>query len=253
MISEGANRAREQDPELARRTWALRTEIEKRTKKEAQEAKKTFARSQRAGPVSRRLRILHLSDLHFTAKTDPDVLLQSLIADLQDREGGLGFSRLDYLVISGDLSNKGKADEFEQARHFISGLVAKFDLTAQRCIIVPGNHDLDWDEAVYEWLPARRVDTSKLQDGAYLKQGEGYLVRHSNYVNRFRSFSEHFYHPLVQQPYPLKFEDQGLSFLFPSLGYNSLLSTRRGRWMSTSRIAQVSTLAHFRVLPNPSR
>src|SRR5262245_19766519 len=46
------------------------------------------------------IRILHLSDLHFSSHADPVSLWQPLVADLKDREGGLGFERLDYLVIS---------------------------------------------------------------------------------------------------------------------------------------------------------
>ncbi|HEX9002629.1 MAG TPA: TIR domain-containing protein, partial [Blastocatellia bacterium] len=97
------------------------------------------------------IRILHLSDLHFDRDTDPNVWLQPLVRDLKDRQGGLGFERLDYLVISGDLTNRAAPEEFEQAREFISGLIERFELSAARLVIVPGNHDLSWDVEAYDW------------------------------------------------------------------------------------------------------
>jgi hypothetical protein len=45
------------------------------------------------------------SDLHFGANDDSIVRLQSLVSDLRDRREALGIERLDYLVISGDLTN----------------------------------------------------------------------------------------------------------------------------------------------------
>jgi len=222
LISEGAQVARERDPELARKTWALRTEVEKRTRKEAKEAKRIFIAKAVSCNVGR-LRVLHLSDLHFTEETDPEALLQPLTADLRDKEGGLDFERLDYLVITGDFTKHASATEFERARQFISGAIREFELTAARCLIVPGNHDLDWDEQVYEWQPKRSVDVAELRPGTYRQQGEGLLVRDDErYHNRFRGFSEHFYHPLIQQPYPLEFEEQCLVFLFADTGVQFL-------------------------------
>jgi hypothetical protein len=160
------------------------------------------------------IRILHLSDLHFPAHADPMSLWQPLVADLKDREGGLGFERLDYLVISGDLTNTADSREFETAFQFISELNKRFALSAQRCIIVPGNHDLSWDVEVYDWQPKRRVDLPRLQPGSYIEQGDGFLVREdARYAARFDNFRA-FYHSLIQQPYPRDAREQCLAFLF---------------------------------------
>lgn len=162
------------------------------------------------------LRILHLSDLHMKPDTDPESMLQPLIADLRDPEGGLGgIERLDYLVMSGDLSNRAKIEEFAKARQFISGLMERFEVTADRCIIVPGNHDLDRDEAVYDWKERHLVDVTELKAGSYVEQELGFLIRNEQrYLLRFKNFSENLYNPLVQHPYPLVFKDQCIPFLF---------------------------------------
>jgi len=157
------------------------------------------------------IRVLHLSDLHITADCDPTTLLQPLIADLKDKAEGLGFEELDYLVVSGDLTNYAQAEEFEKAYQFISRLIKDFRLSAQRCIIVPGNHDLSWKAKAYDLAH----DIPKGQkDGSYLQKDDVYLVRNENeYPKRFENFSK-FYHELLQQEYPLKVESQCLVFPF---------------------------------------
>ncbi|HEY6333656.1 MAG TPA: hypothetical protein VI756_30340, partial [Blastocatellia bacterium] len=42
------------------------------------------------------IRILHLSDLHFSRDIDPAIALQPLVADIRDTKGGLGYEQLDY-------------------------------------------------------------------------------------------------------------------------------------------------------------
>ncbi len=167
-------------------------------------------------------RILHLSDLHFSASDDPIVRLQPLLGDLRDRREGFGIESLDYLIISGDLTNRGAHEEFEQVHEFLSALVKKMKLTAERTIIVPGNHDLSWDEEVYEWMQERKVDLGKLSPGSFVRQGNGYLVRDdARYPKRFRNFAR-FHHQFKQLEYSLKPEAQSLSVLFEETGIQFL-------------------------------
>lgn len=140
--------------------------------------------------------------------------LQALAQDLRDKQGGLGMDYLDYLVVSGDLTNTASPKEFDQVYLFLSELINQFGLSAERCIIVPGNHDLSWDKEVYEWKHRRKVDIDRLKPGSFVAQGDGYLIRiEDEYPRRFDNFSK-FYHQLTQQPYPPCPDAQGLSFLF---------------------------------------
>ncbi|MFN7929419.1 MAG: metallophosphoesterase [Blastocatellia bacterium] len=91
--------------------------------------------------------------------------------DLKDKTDGMGFETLDYLVISGDLTNRATKEEFDNAYEFISGVIERFKLSAERCIIVPGNHDLSWDQEVYDWKQERLIDPKALQAGRYIKEG----------------------------------------------------------------------------------
>lgn len=70
--------------------------------------------------------IVHLSDLHF-GRVD-----HSLLAPLLESVAQIG---PDLVAVSGDLTQRAKAEQFRQARRFLDALPAPQ-------IIVPGNHDI---------------------------------------------------------------------------------------------------------------
>lgn len=74
-------------------------------------------------------RLVHLSDLHF-GRARPE-LLGPLIA-------AVNAAAPDLIAISGDLTQRARNWQFEEARGFIDRLDA-------RCLIVPGNHDVPLD------------------------------------------------------------------------------------------------------------
>jgi small GTP-binding protein len=215
-LTLGAQQVRERNPELLEQLKALRTNIREQRSQDLTGMKVSIEEARRSSlPQSTPLRILHLSDLHVGAGDDPLSLLQPLTADLRDRRQGLGVERLDYLVLSGDITNRAAPQEFEKAREFVSALIEQFGLTSERCIIVPGNHDLDWDTEVYLRKKKRQVDASRLVSGTFIEDGDGYYLRDdTRYPERFKNFSQHFYHPLLQKPYPLSPEEQCIPFLF---------------------------------------
>ena len=71
-------------------------------------------------------RILHLSDLHF-GRVNP-VLLGPLTETVREVEP-------DLIAISGDLTQRARSYQFQQARSFLDSL-------PQPQIVVPGNHDI---------------------------------------------------------------------------------------------------------------
>ncbi len=212
-ISEGALKIRSSNPSVEKTLIALKTTIDRHRRRNVEEAIDRFRRP--ASP-SKTVRILHLSDLHMSRDldSDPDTLLQQLLADLRDPEG-LACDSLDYLFVTGDLTTRASPDEFEKAYQLISGVIDSFQLNAARCVIVPGNHDIDWDEQVYEWKPLRQVNRATLREGTYVPQGTGYLIRdEERYPRRFKNFSDRFYMFLRQEEYPLASEEQAIPFLF---------------------------------------
>jgi 3',5'-cyclic AMP phosphodiesterase CpdA len=73
------------------------------------------------------LRILHISDVHFGPPHLKD-LSEAVLELEQDR-------RPDLVVISGDLTQRAKPHQFQQARRFVDRFEAP-------TLVVPGNHDV---------------------------------------------------------------------------------------------------------------
>jgi hypothetical protein len=117
------------------------------------------------------------------------------------------------LVISGDLTQRAHPREFERVHRFLDHLFEAFGLSPERCLIVPGNHDLSWEADVYDWRPARKVDLEALPEGSWVKQGDGYLLRRDDdYGTRFEGFAR-FYKERMQKDYPLDPSEQGMVVL----------------------------------------
>lgn len=156
------------------------------------------------------VRILHLSDLHFTRDTNPDTMLRVLLQDIrQPDDDYTAINSVEYLVISGDMTDKGKREGFEKARQFVETFLRELDLPAHRCIFVPGNHDVQDRADAYE--------ERQSEDGSIIQ------VRHpDNFPKRFLQYSDSFFRPLLQRDYPLSYVEQGISYLFPETGIQFL-------------------------------
>ncbi|CAA9311667.1 MAG: hypothetical protein AVDCRST_MAG40-1011 [uncultured Gemmatimonadaceae bacterium] len=76
-------------------------------------------------------RILHLSDLHFGRPSVP--------AQIESIEALIQAERFDVVAISGDLSQRARAGEFQRAAVFIRDAER-----VSQVIVVPGNHDVAW-------------------------------------------------------------------------------------------------------------
>ena len=100
--------------------------------------------------------ILHLSDLHMDnleedkcrrildgAKEHP--LAEAIYNDVMDN---IASNPPIITVVSGDLTHEAEHGEFENARVFLISLLRQFNsnLTADSVLIVPGNHDIQWEK-----------------------------------------------------------------------------------------------------------
>jgi 3',5'-cyclic AMP phosphodiesterase CpdA len=91
-------------------------------------------------------RILHVSDLHFGARNDPDV--ERALAALVER------TKPELVIASGDLTHRGRRSQHELAAGFLRRL-------GPPVLAVPGNHDIPyrfpdrftstWEEFEREW------------------------------------------------------------------------------------------------------
>lgn len=102
------------------------------------------------------MRILVISDLHIgknartkdlspyeESKDKDDKLVSSFIEfgqnDILER------GKFDYLIIPGDITNQSNLVEYKCASNFLEQLRDKFDISEDKIIFVPGNHDIDWN------------------------------------------------------------------------------------------------------------
>jgi hypothetical protein len=94
-------------------------------------------------PAWRPVRVLHLSDLHFSAKTawDSGTVLERLAKDVAGLRRDVG--DIDLVVVTGDIANQGTAEEYVVAAKWLTGpLATAAGVTTSAIRVVPGNHDV---------------------------------------------------------------------------------------------------------------
>lgn len=77
------------------------------------------------------LRVFHVSDLHFGRPVARDIV--------DAIEAHIAVDRYDVVAVSGDLSQRARAGEFQRAAVFLRDAAR-----VSRVIVVPGNHDVAW-------------------------------------------------------------------------------------------------------------
>ena len=97
------------------------------------------------GPIlqGREVSLLHLSDIHegqFFALQNLAVPEGSIIRNLCHRLG-----KIDFVVISGDISSVNAEADYRSAQKLLNSLKENLGLPASRFVLVPGNHDRNWD------------------------------------------------------------------------------------------------------------
>lgn len=112
----------------------------------------------------------HLSDLHF-GRVVPEVA-EAMINSLQALKP-------DFIIISGDLTQRASSGEFRKARDFLDRLPAPY-------LIVPGNHDLVafnlLERFTVPWGKWRRYVASELEP---IMQTDGAVIKGINTARRF--------------------------------------------------------------------
>ncbi len=88
----------------------------------------------------------YISDLHIDASEDNDnsIVRDAFLNDIEERlNSGISF---DFIVVTGDVANKGKSKDYLIANDFFKRLLEKVKLDEKKNIYCSGNHDLDRDK-----------------------------------------------------------------------------------------------------------
>ena len=114
------------------------------------------------------IRILQISDIHFKRLPDAKDEYTQLKERLYEKvEEIASVSKIDCILICGDVAFSGNPDEYEQkAKVFINRLRGITECQAAQVYMVPGNHDKNRD--------ARYNHTRTLLRESMLKSNEGY-------------------------------------------------------------------------------
>jgi predicted MPP superfamily phosphohydrolase len=157
---------------------------------------------------ARPVRILHLTDLHCLPNEDAVTLAQPLLTDLNEKQD---ISHIDFLVVSGDFSDKCNPDGFKSAKAFLRYLLEKHLIESpERLILVPGNHDQMRDRNGF-------IESDSPDPAFHRKTDFGtYNVRGPKYMERFRHWLE-LYKDLTKGDYPITERDQVVSHVFTDL------------------------------------
>jgi|694.fasta_scaffold53354_2 hypothetical protein len=101
------------------------------------------------------MNIIHLSDLHFGTSQQANLWSSQLLQDLKFE---LNISTIDALIISGDIASNSTESEYDAALEFINEFRKDFNLEHSQIVIVPGNHDLNWDLSKKAYKPIKMND-----------------------------------------------------------------------------------------------
>lgn len=178
------------------------------------------------------INILHLSDLHFGTLANARNWCSQLADDLKNR---LDCSKLDILILSGDIANRSTPKEYKAAEQFIKDIQEEFYLDANQIVIVPGNHDLNWTLSKRAYRIKRiedykgPVDALGKPDPNFTIYKDGHdhveVLSQAKYKQRFKHFSA-FYEAVIGEAYPFEYSNQAILYHFPEhnlliLGLNS--------------------------------
>jgi predicted MPP superfamily phosphohydrolase len=135
---------------------------------------------------------LHLSDLHFqeSQKYDSNVVLKPLLKDIGERinEDSL---KPDFIIISGDIANKGLPEEYSLACQFLDDLRKITFVPKEKIFIIPGNHDVD--RAISPTIiNSLRSHLSNRDLVNKLLSDKGELTAIINRFNNYHSFIKHY-------------------------------------------------------------
>ena len=149
--------------------------------------------------------ILHLSDIHIQNQTQASSYLTHLILDLTNE---LKIKKLDYIIVSGDIGDTSTETDYTAAVYFFKKLAESFQLEIKNIVIVPGNHDLNWDLSKKSYYYDQEKPSSK-GSNKYFEFESGFMIQNDSiYPQRFGNFNKFLYNPLFKEDYPIDYESQ---------------------------------------------
>ncbi|MTI80060.1 MAG: hypothetical protein FH758_04105 [Firmicutes bacterium] len=89
--------------------------------------------------------ICHLSDIHFSVSKESNIIYNRLEKIKEAILSNFGQDDHMFIVITGDVAFSGKAEEYKVAQEFLEELYVSINSDNVRFVIVPGNHDCNFN------------------------------------------------------------------------------------------------------------
>ena len=172
------------------------------------------------------MKILHISDLHFGTREDALRWYSQLSDDLKQ---GLSCNKLNAMIISGDVANFADDVEYRAAKEFVERICDEFRMNRSDVIIVPGNHDLNWELSKAGYTEEKKETTHGLKEGTFIEENDSVILLRNDeaYKKRFSPFIK-FYSDVKRVPYPFENRDQGI--IYHLKDYNILILGLNSAW-----------------------
>lgn len=162
------------------------------------------------------INILHLSDIHLGNMSDAHKYIIQLETDLIKN---LKIKKLDFFIISGDVGSISIQEEYKAAVYIIEEIQKQFSLNCDNIIVVPGNHDLNWDlsKKAYISIENDEYEEQSASGKCIIKDDTGIFLRNDElYKKRFENFSKHLFKIIFGKFYPEDYCEQGILSFFPN-------------------------------------
>lgn len=157
---------------------------------------------------------LHLSDIHLGTMDQAKVYFSQLKADLLN---SLGLENLDYLILNGDIADKANIDEYKVASWLVETIASQFNLSADKIIVVPGNHDVSYTQsrqAYSQFVFDPIASGDEVKRHIVQESGRAICDDETVYEARLKPFAD-FYEKVRQSTYPLARNEQVIVQTFP--------------------------------------
>lgn len=151
------------------------------------------------------LHILHISDMHLIDQSQSEKLFTQLRLDLK-RE--LSIDKLSYVIVSGDIGNKSTETEYNAALSFFNKLSNDFCVKNEKIMIVPGNHDLNWDLSKQSFYFEESESFNPDLKKCYKVEGGYSVLIPDSESKKFYNFNKFLYFPIYHDNYPVDFSFQ---------------------------------------------
>lgn len=162
--------------------------------------------------------LLHISDFHFR-REDVDLLIEDVRHDVTTE---LKCTQVNAIVASGDFADQGIEEGYRTANRFLEGLISAFGVPKDRVVLVPGNHDVNFEctksaFAAVEWRDKDVDDNLSIQ---LSHNGKSLVIKPDlpALAKKFDRFSGCLYSEWYGVPYPNSESDQYQIFDWPDIG-----------------------------------